>query len=91
LNAYVCDADNDAQLKIDLFSSQWVALTWKAENFSKLLQLGCRLKYTRHQTLRYRPWTDDYSTVLPFLKIGLLLSEVKHFEPFDWEFDFEQL
>jgi hypothetical protein len=89
LNAYVCGASNKEDPKQYALRSVWVALTWDSDVFQKLIsQLKWQKAYSKEATKKYRPWTDEYSNLIPFFKTEIFLSEVKNFKLFYWDWDF---
>ncbi len=50
------------------FKSTWVAITWSEESFQKLVNDLHWIPADESIAKQYRPWTDRYSTLLPYIK-----------------------
>jgi spermidine synthase len=62
----------------------WVVMTWDDEPFTALTKdLGWG-EYNSEAVKKYRPWSDDYSSVLSIIKGDALIGSVKQFNPFSW-------
>jgi spermidine synthase len=68
-------------------SSAWVALTWEKDRKNLLVsKLGWKEDGSNNSYVKkVRPWTDDYTNLLPVIKIDYLINQVKFFTPFYWD------
>lgn len=64
--------------------SEWMALTWDQDHFKILDRDFKWASFTRKKVEKYRPWTDQYSNILPIIKVKVLVNSIKHFQPFNW-------
>jgi spermidine synthase len=85
LNAYACIRSNRESTNRDAFASEWVAFTWDADIFEKLIS---KLKWSQPDSKRviknFRPWTDKYTNLSRLIRLRDLLSEIKNFQIFYW-------
>lgn len=85
LNAYAGIRSNRQSPDRDAFASEWVAFTWNADIFEKLIS---KLKWSQPDPesaiKNFRPWTDKYTNLSGVIKLRDLLSEVKNFQIFYW-------
>ncbi len=51
-----------------IFRSDWIAITWDKNQFVKLLTEGKWQTISEKDIVKFRPWTDSYSTLLPCFK-----------------------
>jgi spermidine synthase len=81
VKAYVMASKNTADRDWLHMASSWVALTWdkgrKDALVSKLgwMEDGFNNVYVR----KIRPWTDDYTNLLPLIKINYLFDDVRNY------------
>jgi len=64
--------------------STWMVMTWDLDQFKKIVSNSGWNQFNRKKIERYRPWTDQYSSVLPAIKWKVLLASTKRFKPFAW-------
>lgn len=84
LDARVCHHFGMNPFIPSLVASEWVSLTWD-ENTFKILVNDLKWKsYDKKFLERYQPWTDQYSTILPIIKVEELFNSVKDFKLFSW-------
>jgi tetratricopeptide (TPR) repeat protein len=87
LHSYVCRGYNRG-FALGAYPSFWVALTWDSGNFEKLTS---ELKWSK--SAKYGTewlWTDQYSNIISTFKFDSLVSQIKEFQPFYWNFNFDQ-
>ncbi len=64
--------------------SFWCVLTWDDERFLTLItKEGWQLP-DADQDKSVGVWSDDYSSILPILKVEDLKASIEHFNPFKW-------
>ena len=51
------------------FNSDWAALTWDDGVFQKLTKELGWIPVEQETVRRVRAWTDEYSTILPYLRV----------------------
>ena len=74
-------------IRSDAFASIWVAFGWDEPAFKKLsLRLSWNALDLGKNWAKLRPWTDQYSTLMPIVKVQELLAQIKTFSPFFWTF-----
>ncbi len=64
-------------------SSYWIYFTWDEEMFQEISRhenwLTIDSKFSQG-----RPWTDSYSSILPFMRLDYLMTSLKSFNFFSW-------
>jgi len=65
------------------YSSTWIAITWDDDSYNKLISEFQWNKVPKIVGLKYRKWTDKYSSILPYIKYGELWNNVKKFKVFN--------
>ncbi len=66
-------------------SSEWMILTWDEKVFSKILSSYNNWQEVSSEEYRnIRAWTDQYSSIIPVIRIEFLLDALKNFKPFYW-------
>lgn len=64
--------------------SLWIVMTWDKKNYEYLTgQKGWR-PIKADQMDRYPVWSDNYSSILPILKLDMLIGAVKSFKLLSW-------
>ncbi|MBL8014088.1 MAG: fused MFS/spermidine synthase [Candidatus Omnitrophica bacterium] len=67
-----------------LVTSSWILISWNRELIQKISQTeGWR--GMEAVLWEGRTWTDQYSSILPFMRLDYLLSSLKTFRLFSWE------
>lgn len=64
--------------------SIWVVMTWDQEKFKHLIENKGWRPVVPGRMERYPVWTDGYSSILPILKLDMLLGAIRSFDPFKW-------
>jgi spermidine synthase len=84
LDAHACQSFGMSSVVPGLVESEWVGITWD-ENTFKVLVDGLKWDpYDKNLSRRYRPWTDEYSTILPTIRMEELFNSVRNFKVFSW-------
>jgi len=84
LNAYACYKENEADSRKVLFATSWLALSWDASAFNKLVAEFKWRKYTPGKDKLIRPWTDKYSNMLLIMRLSNFLNPLRYFQLFYW-------
>jgi spermidine synthase len=84
LNAYYCFNFYTYTERHDV-SSEWIAFTWNKATLEKLVNdYGWKTFDDSKKVSAVRLWTDDYVNILPFVKMNVIIQQLKNFRPFDW-------
>ena len=83
-NAQVCYKIGKGLLTSRLITT-WVVMTWSEDSMEALRS---ELRWGRFNRniieKRYRPWTDDYSSILNVIDSDAVISSIKSFNPVSW-------
>ncbi len=64
--------------------STWVFITWDPQRFVQLVVREGWLPLNAEKYKGIRVWTDNYSSILPILKLDVLWNEFKYFKFMKW-------
>ena len=64
--------------------SIWIVMTWDQQKFRHLVQDKGWRPITSGRLADYPVWTDQYSSILPILKLDMLIGAIRAFNPFRW-------
>ncbi len=85
LNAYACYKNNRDKKDSDFFASSWLALTWDAGGYYRLINEFKWINYDPFKNKLIKPWTDKYSDEFSIMKLDDLFNEIRNFRPFYWK------
>lgn len=60
----------------------WVVMTWDEKTFQHLVKDKEWVPITAGKMAGYPVWTDRYSSILPILKLDMLIGAIRAFNPF---------
>ena len=64
--------------------SIWIVMTWNEQAFRHLIQDKGWRPITAGRLADYPVWTDQYSSILPILRLDMLIGAIRAFNPFAW-------
>ncbi|MBL8014380.1 MAG: fused MFS/spermidine synthase [Candidatus Omnitrophica bacterium] len=64
--------------------SLWVVMTWDKKTYEDLTSKKGWRPVKTDQMDRYPVWSDSYSSILPILKLDMLIGAVRSFKFFSW-------
>src|SRR3990167_2036624 len=83
LGAHVCGKVSDNSSALGGIS-RWIVMTWDKTVFDTLVSEFGWIAPSLEILQKSRLWTDQYSSILPAIKLGDLLDSIKNFKPFYW-------
>lgn len=64
--------------------SIWVVMTWDDKTFEHMVKDNGWVPISAGRLAGYPVWSDRYSSILPILKLDMLIGAIRAFNPFAW-------